>query len=91
MGCLIHTATQDEYMTITIQRSHDYNRALNPEQTSVRLNVGRRESALYYSFDMKLDTFVIRNVPIYANEEAWIAITNHEHYCAFGYAKKNPA
>ena len=93
VGCHVHSSTRDEFMTITIQRIVDVsdfvsvNEGVN-KYVSVRLNVGKNDTPLYYKFDSDSDTFVIHNVPIYAGEEAWIAISTPNQYCVFGSVSK---
>tara|TARA_A100001015_G_C14731241_1_gene609963 strand:- start:264 stop:512 length:249 start_codon:yes stop_codon:yes gene_type:complete len=81
-------------MNITIQRCRDedfvrVNQA-NPEVVNVRIDVGKNDESLYYKFSGDLDTFLIKNIPIYKSEEAWIAIDQIDKFCVFGHVSKTP-
>lgn len=91
VGCLVHTSSRDEFMNITIQRTVDAADFVNvngEEQVSVRLNVGKTDSALYFKFRADSDTFTIYNVPVYEGEEAWIAISKPNTFCVIGSVSK---
>lgn len=90
VGCHVHSSTKDEFMNITIQRTVDdvdfVN--VNEKRVSIRLNIGKNDTPLYYTFSATLDTFVIPNIPIYAGEEAWVAVSKPNTYCVFGSVSK---
>jgi hypothetical protein len=91
VGCLVHESNKDEFINITIQRTvddADFVHVNGEERVSVRLNIGKNDAPLYYKFSVDLDTFKIHNIPIYAGEEAWIAISKPNTYCVFGNASK---
>ena len=87
-GCHIHTATQDEFMNITIQKILDESDFVHVENETtdvyIRLNIGKSDVVLFYKFKSNIDTFEIKDVPIYDGEEAWIATSKPNKFCAFG-------
>jgi hypothetical protein len=91
-GTFVHCAKNDEFMTITIQKCGDgdfENVDVNPNTIHVRLNIGKH-SSLLYKFDVNNSTFVMKNIPIYYEEEAWIAISLKNTYCAVCFTHKKP-
>lgn len=99
-GSHVHTAQNDGYMNITIQRcldETDFIQVDNHTNTNaedhvhVRVNVGKNDAGLYYKFPVSQDTFVIPNIPIYQSDEAWIAISVVNKYCVIGHASKSPS
>lgn len=92
-GVQVHTASQDEYITLTIHKCNDFDtndfvEVNNDNDVTVRVQVGTSNVAITKSFRATENEIRFTDLPVKCGEDVWIATSNPNKYCVYGYSMK---
>jgi len=90
-GVKVHKAYEDELVHLTIHKCRDLE--MNEYQmidrdVNFRICIGENNASLSKKITPDEDSIVIKNLPLYNQQEIWISSDGINQYCVYGFVTK---